>query len=145
MLSNGPGDPSAMPNAIALVKEIVDTNIPVFGICLGHQIVGLSQGLSTIKMFNGHRGINHPIKNLKTGKCEITSQNHGFVISKDSIDSNTNIEVTHIHLNDDTIAGIALKNRPVFSVQYHPEASAGPHDSRYLFDQFIANMATFNN
>jgi carbamoyl-phosphate synthase small subunit len=145
MLSNGPGDPSAMPNAIALVKEIVDTNIPVFGICLGHQIVGLSQGLSTIKMFNGHRGINHPIKNLKTGKCEITSQNHGFVISKDSIDSNTNIEITHIHLNDDTIAGIALKNKPVFSVQYHPEASAGPHDSRYLFDQFIANMATFNN
>ena len=145
MLSNGPGDPSAMPNAIALVKEIVDTNIPVFGICLGHQIVGLSQGLSTIKMFNGHRGINHPIKNLKTGKCEITTQNHGFVISKDSIDSNTNIEVTHIHLNDDTIAGIAIKNKPVFSVQYHPEASAGPHDSRYLFDQFIANMATFNN
>ena len=145
MLSNGPGDPSAMPNAIALVKEIVDTNIPVFGICLGHQIVGLSQGLSTIKMFNGHRGINHPIKNLKTGKCEITTQNHGFVISKDSIDSNTNIEVTHINLNDDTIAGIALKNKPVFSVQYHPEASAGPHDSRYLFDQFIANMATFNN
>ena len=145
MLSNGPGDPSAMPNAIALVKEIVDANIPVFGICLGHQIVGLSQGLSTIKMFNGHRGINHPIKNLKTGKCEITTQNHGFVISKDSIDSNTNIEVTHIHLNDDTIAGIALKNKPVFSVQYHPEASAGPHDSRYLFDQFIANMATFNN
>ena len=110
-----------------------------------HQIVGLSQGLSTIKMFNGHRGINHPIKNLKTGKCEITTQNHGFVISKDSIDSNKNIEVTHIHLNDDTIAGIALKDKPVFSVQFHPEASAGPHDSRYLFDQFIANMATFNN
>ncbi len=145
MLSNGPGDPSAMPNAIELVKEIIDSTIPVFGICLGHQIVGLSQGLSTIKMFNGHRGINHPIKNLKTGKCEITTQNHGFVISKDSIDSNKNIEVTHIHLNDDTIAGIALKDKPVFSVQFHPEASAGPHDSRYLFDQFIANMATFNN
>jgi carbamoyl-phosphate synthase small subunit len=145
MLSNGPGDPSAMPNAIALVKEIVDTSMPIFGICLGHQILGLSQGLKTIKMFNGHRGINHPIKNLKTGKCEITTQNHGFVISKDSIDANTNIEVTHLHLNDDTIAGIALKNKPVFSVQYHPEASAGPHDSRYLFDQFIANMALINN
>jgi carbamoyl-phosphate synthase small subunit len=145
MLSNGPGDPSAMPNAIALVKEIVETSLPVFGICLGHQILGLSQGLKTIKMFNGHRGINHPIKNLRTGKSEITSQNHGFVISKESIASNDNIEVTHIHLNDDSIAGISLKNRPVFSVQYHPEASAGPHDSRYLFDQFIANMALINN
>jgi len=145
MLSNGPGDPSAMPNAIALVKEIVETSMPVFGICLGHQILGLSQGLKTIKMFNGHRGINHPIKNLSTGKSEITSQNHGFVISKESIASNDNVEVTHIHLNDDSIAGIALKNKPVFSVQYHPEASAGPHDSRYLFDQFIANMALINN
>ena len=145
MLSNGPGDPSAMPNAIALVKEIVETSLPVFGICLGHQILGLSQGLKTIKMFNGHRGINHPIKNLRTGKSEITSQNHGFVISKESIASNDNVEVTHIHLNDDSIAGISLKNKPVFSVQYHPEASAGPHDSRYLFDQFIANMALLNN
>jgi carbamoyl-phosphate synthase small subunit len=140
MLSNGPGDPSAMPKSIALVKEIVDTNKPVFGICLGHQILGLSQGLTTEKMFNGHRGINHPIKNLKTGKGEITSQNHGFVISKDSVKNNDHVEVTHIHLNDNTIAGIELKNKPVFSVQYHPEASAGPHDSRYLFDQFIQNM-----
>jgi len=96
-------------------------------------------------MFNGHRGINHPIKNLKTGKGEITSQNHGFVISKESIDSQTDIEVTHLHLNDDTIAGIALKNKPVFSVQYHPEASAGPHDSRYLFDQFIENINQFKS
>ena len=94
-------------------------------------------------MFNGHRGINHPIKNLKTGKGEITSQNHGFVISKDSIDSQTAVEITHIHLNDHSVAGIALKNKPVFSVQYHPEASAGPHDSRYLFDTFIENMKTF--
>lgn len=140
MLSNGPGDPSAMPESIKLVKEIVETNKPVFGICLGHQILGLSQGLKTEKMFNGHRGINHPIKNLKTGRGEITSQNHGFVISKSSIENQDNIRVTHIHLNDSTIAGIELINKPVFSVQYHPEASAGPHDSRYLFDQFVENM-----
>lgn len=140
MLSNGPGDPSAMPGSIELVKEIRQTGKPIFGICLGHQILGLSLGLKTEKMFNGHRGINHPVKNLITGKGEITSQNHGFVIAKEGIDKNPEVEVTHVHLNDDTIAGIALKNKPVFSVQYHPEASAGPHDSRYLFDQFITNM-----
>jgi carbamoyl-phosphate synthase small subunit len=140
MLSNGPGDPSAMPNSIQLVGQLVETGKPIFGICLGHQILGLSQGLKTEKMFNGHRGINHPIMNLKTGKGEITSQNHGFVISKDSIQLNSNCVITHVHLNDDTIAGIELRDKPVFSVQYHPEASAGPHDSRYLFDQFISNM-----
>ena len=140
MLSNGPGDPSVMADSINLVQNILDQNKPVFGICLGHQILGLSLGLKTEKMFNGHRGINHPVKNLITGKGEITSQNHGFVISKDSIESNSAVEITHVHLNDDTIAGIAIKNKPVFSVQYHPEASAGPHDSRYLFDQFISNM-----
>lgn len=140
MLSNGPGDPSAMPNSIELVKQIVAQGKPVFGICLGHQILGLSQGLETEKMFNGHRGINHPIKNLKTGKGEITSQNHGFVISKSSVDANSEVEMTHVHLNDNTVAGIELAGKPVFSVQYHPEASAGPHDSRYLFDQFIENM-----
>jgi carbamoyl-phosphate synthase small subunit len=140
MLSNGPGDPSAMPQSIELVKQIVEQGKPVFGICLGHQILGLSQGLETEKMFNGHRGINHPIKNLKTGKGEITSQNHGFVISKESVDANSAVEMTHIHLNDNTVAGIELTGKPVFSVQYHPEASAGPHDSRYLFDQFIENM-----
>jgi carbamoyl-phosphate synthase small subunit len=129
-----------MPNSIALVKDIVALNRPVFGICLGHQILGLSQGLKTEKMFNGHRGINHPIKNLKTGKGEITSQNHGFVITKESIDAQTEMEVTHVHLNDHTIAGIAMKTKPVFSVQYHPEASAGPHDSRYLFDHFINQL-----
>ncbi len=145
MLSNGPGDPSAMPNSINLVKEIVNDGKPVFGICLGHQILGLSQGLETEKMFNGHRGINHPIKNLKTGKGEITSQNHGFVISRSSAENNDAIEITHVHLNDHTIAGIELKNRDVFSVQYHPEASAGPHDSRYLFDQFVDNMARSKN
>ena len=140
MLSNGPGDPSAMPYSINLVRELVSQNRPVFGICLGHQILGLSQGLKTEKMFNGHRGINHPIKNLITGKGEITSQNHGFVITRDSINAQSEIEVTHVHLNDNTIAGIALKSKPVFSVQYHPEASAGPHDARYLFDQFINHL-----
>jgi carbamoyl-phosphate synthase small subunit len=145
MLSNGPGDPGAMNETVELVKEIVAQNKPIFGICLGHQVLALSQGLTTEKMFNGHRGINHPIKNLKTGKGEITSQNHGFVVSKDSVKQNPSIEVTHIHLNDDTIAGIEIKGKPVFSVQYHPEASAGPHDSRYLFDQFIDNMNKFKN
>lgn len=140
MLSNGPGDPSVMSSQIALVKELVELGTPVFGICLGHQILGLSQGLTTEKMFNGHRGINHPVMNLLTGKGEITSQNHGFVIAKESVNSNPRIRVTHEHLNDQTVAGIMLTDKPVFSVQYHPEASAGPHDSRYLFDQFISNM-----
>ena len=142
MLSNGPGDPSVMTESIQLVKELANSGLPVFGICLGHQILGLSQGLKTEKMFNGHRGINHPIKNIKTGKGEITSQNHGFVISKESLAQNKEIALTHFHLNDDTVAGIELIGKPVFSVQYHPEASAGPHDSRYLFDQFVENMAT---
>jgi carbamoyl-phosphate synthase small subunit len=142
MYGNGPGDPSAMPNTIALIKDLIDTGIPGFGICLGHQLIGLSQGMKTVKMFNGHRGINHPVKNLITGKSEITSQNHGFVISRESIAAAENAEITHVHLNDDTVAGIRLKGQPVFSVQYHPEASAGPHDSRYLFDQFISNIAS---
>jgi carbamoyl-phosphate synthase small subunit len=145
MFSNGPGDPSVMADTIQLFRDIIETGIPCFGICLGNQIIGLSQGLKTIKMFNGHRGINHPIKNLITGKAEITSQNHGFVISPESVEANPNIEVTHIHLNDNTIAGIRIKNKPVFSVQYHPEASAGPHDSRYLFDQFIENIKAAKN
>lgn len=145
MLSNGPGDPSVMLESISLVKEISNDKKPVFGICLGHQILGLSQGLKTIKMFNGHRGINHPILNLKTGKGEITSQNHGFVLSRDSVEANPNIEITHEHLNDKTIAGIAIKGKAIFSVQYHPEASAGPHDSRYLFDNFISNLQQSKN
>jgi carbamoyl-phosphate synthase small subunit len=144
-LSNGPGDPEPLIEAQKTTLEIINTGKPVFGICLGHQIIGLAHGIKTYKMFNGHRGINHPIKNLKTGKGEITSQNHGFVISKESISNQTNIEVTHIHLNDETIAGIELKDKPVFSVQYHPEASAGPHDSRYLFDQFVENMHQSKN
>ena len=143
MLSNGPGDPSAMTNVVEHVKEMAGSELPIFGICLGHQVLALSQGLTTEKMHNGHRGINHPIKNLKTGKGEITSQNHGFVVSKDSVSNNGEIELTHIHLNDDTVAGIELKGKKVFSVQYHPEASAGPHDSRYLFDQFISNIKAY--
>lgn len=140
MLSNGPGDPGVMEKTIELVGDLIKTETPVFGICLGHQILALSQGLKTEKMFNGHRGINHPIKNLETGRCEITSQNHGFVVSKESIEKNPDISVTHIHLNDQTIAGIRLKSKHAFSVQYHPEAGAGPHDSRYLFDQFVHSM-----
>lgn len=145
MLSNGPGDPSAMSEVVANVKEMVQSGVPIFGICLGHQVLALSQGLSTEKMHNGHRGINHPIKNLKTGKGEITSQNHGFVVSADSISNNDAVEQTHVHLNDQTVAGIELKGKAVFSVQYHPEASAGPHDSRYLFDQFIDNIKVYTN
>jgi carbamoyl-phosphate synthase small subunit len=140
MLSNGPGDPGAMHETIETVKALVNSEKPIFGICLGHQILALSQGLRTIKMFNGHRGVNHPIKNLLTGKAEITSQNHGFVVDIDSVADAPEILVTHVHLNDNTVAGIAMRNRPVFSVQYHPEASAGPHDSRYLFDQFVESM-----
>lgn len=140
MLSNGPGDPASMKETHLLVSDIINTGIPVFGICMGHQVIAISQGLETEKMHHGHRGLNHPIKNLLTTKGEITSQNHGFVVSRKSAESNENITITHVHLNDDTIAGIALKNKPVFSVQYHPESSAGPNDSRYLFDDFTALM-----
>lgn len=143
MLSNGPGDPAAMEPTHKLVAEIIATKIPVFGICMGHQVIALSQGLKTEKMHHGHRGLNHPIKNLITGKGEVTSQNHGFVVSRESTENNDKIEITHIHLNDNSIAGIALKDYPTFSVQYHPESSAGPHDSRYLFDQFVDSMKTY--
>ncbi len=145
MLSNGPGDPSVMSESIALVNELVQADKPIFGICLGHQLLGLSQGLKTEKMFNGHRGINHPIKNVQTGKGEITSQNHGFVINRESLEQSKNIELTHYHLNDNTVAGMRVVDKPIFSVQYHPEASAGPHDSRYLFDQFIDNMTLYKD
>ncbi len=135
--SNGPGDPSAMPETVELIKEIIAVGKPVFGICMGHQLICISQGLSTYKMHNGHRGINHPVKNLVTGKGEITTQNHGFVVSAEDVESSEIVELTHQHLNDSTVAGIRLKNAPVFSVQYHPEAGPGPHDSAYLFDDFI--------
>ena len=136
-ISNGPGDPEPLSSAIQVAKDVLKANKPLFGICLGHQIIALANGISTYKMHNGHRGINHPVINLVTGKGEITSQNHGFAISKDETESNSDVEITHLHLNDDTIAGISIKNKKCFSVQYHPEASPGPHDSSYLFDQFI--------
>lgn len=137
-LSNGPGDPSVMDYAIKTVQDILGTDKPVFGICLGHQILALACGLSTYKMHHGHRGLNHPVKNLITGLGEMTSQNHGFGVSEKDIEKNSNVEVTHMHLNDNTIMGIRLKNKKAFSVQYHPEASPGPHDSNYLFDQFVS-------
>jgi len=139
-LSNGPGDPSAMPNVIEEVKKITSDGTAVFGICLGHQALALSEGISTYKMHNGHRGINHPVKNLTTGKAEVTSQNHGFGISEEDIKNNPNVEITHLNLNDDTVEGIKLVNKNCFSVQYHPESSPGPHDSRYLFDDFLTNI-----
>ena len=138
--SNGPGDPEPLIQAIKTARDAIETGKPIFGICLGHQVLALANGISTYKMHNGHRGINHPIKNLQTGKGEITSQNHGFAINREETEKNTEIEITHVHLNDHTVAGIKMKNKPVFSVQYHPEASPGPHDSRYLFDEFINNI-----
>jgi carbamoyl-phosphate synthase small subunit len=140
MLTNGPGDPGVMKDEIALVKEIVNTGKPVFGICFGHQLLAESQGIKTYKMHAGHRGINHPVKNLISGKCEVTSQNHGFSVKAEDVKSNPNIEITHVNLNDGTIEGIRLKDKPAFSVQHHPEACPGPYDSRYLFDQFVENM-----
>lgn len=145
MLSNGPGDPSVMTEQINIVKELIKLGKPIFGICLGHQILSLAYGLKTIKMHNGHRGINHPVKNLETGKGEVTSQNHGFVVEKESALNSSEIKVTHEHLNDGTVAGIRHINDPIFSVQYHPEASPGPHDSRYLFDNFIELIAQQKN
>lgn len=137
-ISNGPGDPSSMGYAVETVKQILETKKPVFGICLGHQLLALANGIPTFKMHHGHRGLNHPVKNLMTGLCEITTQNHGFAVDANAIRNAAHVEVTHINLNDDSIEGIRLKDRPAFSVQYHPEATPGPHDSRYLFDDFIS-------
>lgn len=139
-LSNGPGDPEPLVEAQAVAKEIIARDKPLFGICLGHQVIALANGISTYKMHNGHRGINHPVKNMLTGKGEITSQNHGFAINREETEAHPDVEITHMHLNDDTVAGIRLKGKKVFSVQYHPEASPGPNDSTYLFDQFIDNF-----
>jgi carbamoyl-phosphate synthase small subunit len=136
-LSNGPGDPAVMEYAVKTVKEILNADKPTFGICLGHQLLALACGLTTYKMHHGHRGLNHPVKNLITGLGEMTSQNHGFAVSEKGLENNSEVEVTHLHLNDNTIMGIRMKNKKAFSVQYHPEASPGPHDSTYLFDQFV--------
>jgi carbamoyl-phosphate synthase small subunit len=139
-ISNGPGDPAAVSYAVDTVKEILAKDLPLFGICLGHQILALANGIGTYKMHHGHRGLNHPVKNIITGKSEITSQNHGFEVNVADIKASLNVEITHVNLNDNTVEGIRLKNKKAFSVQYHPEASPGPHDSRYLFEQFEALM-----
>lgn len=137
LISNGPGDPAVMPEVVSTVKEIVDSNKALFGICLGHQMLAEACGIKTFKMFNGHRGINHPVKNLFAKHCEVTSQNHGFgIIPNDTFD-NDKVEITHVNLNDNSIEGIKVKNKRAFSVQYHPESAPGPNDSRYLFDDFV--------
>ncbi|MBL7776975.1 MAG: glutamine-hydrolyzing carbamoyl-phosphate synthase small subunit [Chitinophagales bacterium] len=139
-ISNGPGDPAAMDYAIQTVKEIQQSGKPIFGICLGHQLLALANGISTHKMHHGHRGANHPVKNLLSGLSEITSQNHGFEVSRADIEKSSTVEITHVNLNDNTVEGIQIKGHKAFSVQYHPESSPGPHDSRYLFDRFVKEM-----
>jgi carbamoyl-phosphate synthase small subunit len=138
MLSNGPGDPSAMPEIVNTVKQILEASVPLFGICLGHQLLAEACGMRTYKMHHGHRGINHPVKNLVKGSSEITSQNHGFAVLQEDIENAEDLEITHVNLNDHTIEGIRVKSKPAFSVQYHPEAAPGPHDSAYLFDEFVS-------
>ncbi|MCH4823995.1 glutamine-hydrolyzing carbamoyl-phosphate synthase small subunit [Gramella lutea] len=139
-LSNGPGDPQPLDNAIKVTKTIIENDHPLFGICLGHQIIAIANGIKTYKMHHGHRGINHPVKNLITGKGEITSQNHGFSVDKEQTENHPDVEITHICLNDGTVGGLAMKSKNTFSVQYHPEASPGPHDASYLFDEFIERI-----
>ncbi|WP_258103834.1 glutamine-hydrolyzing carbamoyl-phosphate synthase small subunit [Marinoscillum sp. MHG1-6] len=136
-LSNGPGDPAVMDYAVETVKEILDNDHPVFGICLGNQILARAVGIDTFKMHHGHRGLNQPVKNLNTGLSEITSQNHGFAVKMESLKASTKAELTHLNLNDNTVEGLKLVDKPAFAVQYHPESSPGPHDSTYLFDDFI--------
>ena len=142
-LSNGPGDPSAVTYAIESVKELLKLKIPIFGICLGHQILALALGAKTFKLKFGHRGCNHPVKNKNMGNVEITSQNHGFAVDSKTIPEN--VEITHYSLNDNTVEGISCNDNPAFSVQYHPESSPGPHDSRYLFEKFLKLINDFKN
>jgi carbamoyl-phosphate synthase small subunit len=137
-LSNGPGDPAALPYAVNNVRELVRSDIPTFGICLGHQVLGLAVGGQTFKLKFGHRGANHPVKELASGKVEITSQNHGFAVDPESLPSD--VAVTHLNLYDGTVEGFRHTSKPIFSVQYHPEASPGPHDADYLFRQFLESM-----
>jgi carbamoyl-phosphate synthase small subunit len=136
-ISNGPGDPASMAYAVDAIKSILKEDKPTFGICLGHQLLALANDIPTFKMHHGHRGVNHPVKNLITGKCEITTQNHGFGVDPEAVKKAEHIEITHVNLNDNSIEGIRVKGKPAFSVQYHPESTPGPHDSRYLFDDFI--------
>lgn len=139
-ISNGPGDPGAMDYAVDTVKLILEENTPLFGICLGNQILARAIGVDTYKMHHGHRGGNHPVKNLITGKCEISTQNHGFAVDYEQLKASALAEITHINLNDETVEGLRIKGKNAFSVQYHPESSPGPHDSAYLFDKFIEMM-----
>ena len=141
-LSNGPGDPAPMEYAVENARKILASDSPLFGICLGHQILALAMGIPTYKMHHGHRGINHPVMNLLSGKCEITSQNHGFGVVPEAVRGSNDLEVTHVNLNDDSVEGIKVKEKKAFSVQYHPEANPGPHDARYLFDQFLDMIKT---
>ena len=143
-ISNGPGDPASMDYAVDTLKEILKENKPVFGICLGHQLLALANDIPTFKMHHGHRGLNHPVKNLVSGKCEITTQNHGFGVDPEAVKKAKHIEVTHVNLNDQSIEGIRVKGKAAFSVQYHPESTPGPHDSRYLFDEFISMIKNNN-
>ncbi len=136
-ISNGPGDPAVMDYASNTVKNILDKNKPTFGICMGSQILALAVGIPTYKMHHGHRGLNHPVKNLNTGYSEITSQNHGFAVDMEALKKSKEAELTHIDLNHDTVEGLKLNDKPAFAVQYHPESSPGPNDSTYLFDDFI--------
>ena len=139
-ISNGPGDPAPMDYAVTIIKQILELDKPLFGICLGHQLLALANDIPTFKMHHGHRGLNHPVKNIISGKSEITTQNHGFGVNPDAVRASAMVEITHLNLNDDSIEGIRIKNKPAFSVQYHPESTPGPHDSRYLFDEFIDLM-----
>ena len=139
-LSNGPGDPEPVTYAIETIRALLGY-VPMFGICLGHQLLGLALGGNTFKLKFGHRGANQPVKNLLTGRVEITSQNHGFAVDTDSL-KGKNIEITHINLNDNTLEGFRHREYSIFTVQYHPEASPGPHDARYLFDEFKKMMET---
>lgn len=139
-MSNGPGDPAPMEYAVQTICEILQKGKPLFGICLGHQLLAMANGIPTFKMHHGHRGLNHPVKNVITGRSEITTQNHGFGIDPEAVKKSETVEITHVNLNDDSIEGIRMKNKPAFSVQYHPESTPGPFDSRYLFDEFIGMM-----
>ena len=141
MLSNGPGDPVDVPETISTIKDLIG-KVPIFGICMGHQLISLACGAKTYKLKFGHRGANQPVKNLLTGKVDITAQNHGYAVDIDSL-KDTDLELTHVAVNDGTCEGVRHKKYSVFSVQYHPEASPGPHDPNYLFDQFIENMKKF--
>jgi carbamoyl-phosphate synthase small subunit len=144
-ISNGPGDPAVTLEAVRSVEQILQVEKPMFGICMGHQILAQANGIPTYKMHNGHRGLNHPVKNLITGRSEITSQNHGFAVDAEAVRNNPMVEITHINLNDNTVEGIRIKNKPAFSVQYHPESSPGPHDSEYLFDLFVEMLEKEKN